>query len=1764
MAETGTTSEPFGEEIDLTGRIRELVRNYPRGLGIFKEFIQNADDARATRINFVIDWRSQKDLILPKPSMSILAGPALLVYNDQAFRPEDLKAIRRIGGGSKATSGGQTGRFGHGFRTCYNLTDFPSFLTGSVLCCFDPQRQAIADPGTEGGLQWKLATLWDQFPDFPSLFLEGGVPVGTDSFNGVVFRLPFRDRAQAKNSSICNVPVTKADIEALVQEVGRLGPELLLFVRHVVELQIVEINSRGNKRLRVSISTTNVDEIERARAHWRAEMDGDPAQILEHWKTRTGGMPMGAYTHNFDVSVDGSKHHETWRVIAGLVRGPHNALLNAASEMSRYHQKALPQVGAAVRLTASGGIMPVEGRYYCTLPLPLQANLPIHVNGYFDLDDSRQHLTVDQPNHDPAASARAKWNTALTIHGIARAWARLIEDLAGSFPSDYYHLWPNGERAGGPLHQVLTNAVFSSLSERKVMTIRKGGKVELCNPAELQLLPVNWRDRLSPVLEAEGEAVPDPPLPEFVETGLRPYLRRWTPQLMAARFRTDIDLDSLLEEAPQPALRQRRWLIDLVKFCGSDSAANLKGLPLGLCVNGKLRTLGVVPLWFVSDEEQWLLSPCVANFIDSSFAQEAEMKPQGDLKLYQMSPTTVLQTVSNLIGTKDVQPWKPQGGAIPHAGWLARLMIYLSKQPSKSFDTAKLKELPLVPGSDGRLYKSGLSNTPLDLAPDEESAVLRRALTTLKIPILDDSHEAVLSALTQLKSMKIHLAMSPSGPNLVKILRGALEDRLVKLADEELDAILDWITSKTAQLSRSDIESARSLPIFPTAERRVSLAGNPRVFTPAGFDFPHFAVGTLLLRGTERWGTLYRHLGVPELDERVFLEQVVLSALESDTYVSRAPALVWLRENLFSILGRLPSKDLSAVRARVANARIFPDQHGNLLAISELTDPEVKLFEQVFGEAAPVPSSTIINQQKQLWLGFLRELGLRKTPHPEDLLAHIDRLTPSGLSAEAGLRNILTYIEKNREALKDVKVRNGSKIDSFNAALARRAWMSPLLNSDDRSPRGAFREPEHRLFCPSELGYDPGLVGSQSAVCAWKIEKAAARWLGMIIEPPLGQVLAHLESLLDGWEEADASNGTAVFQKAVQHVYEHLNSVFDPKHSTGHPSPRLTPDVEGRLRKLSARACIWDPASSALWQPANVFICVVPDFTPLRVCIGEGLYAHFLTKLGCRTEVQTSDRIAFLDDLAATKAGLPLDSLELGRALRVLGVLADDSSAHPHVLVSSDARLCPPSELFWDDATWWSSDLPDVPRVDSRIKPSLLARLEVRRLSEHVTERLVDAPPSFSDSSDAELAESLHARLQSSRLQEGIDRLFEAEHGPDSRLRGAPWQALTLKPCIHVRVDLMLDKDVKFLGREVPHHYDAGSMTWLFAVSNERRIIPRLAALIQRLLAERNGKSLQNLAPLEHILACRPDEVHEVLDEDRIPRFQFCELLPSPIGAVDPASPAPDTPDGAQFEFVDTENVFAAELPAVVEHDESATLTARGTLAGSKGVEVRNEAYTSRFTTDLVSHLGPGPRIEGTAPFSISGGNDPMAAVGIRVHAGDDIESVEVEEAALQAVMSYELSQGRYPRRLARGTPGHDVVSRGGDGALLRVIEVKGLSADWRDRAVLLTETQLAMAWHHRALYWLYIVERLKGQPRMYRIQDPVSKLDTFEVRADWARFHEAAPRDVVPRVGQKLVGAGGLIGTILKVDTFGKTHFIEIDGLDEPVVYKPSIHRVE
>jgi len=181
--------------------LKNNLNNYPSDVTIFKEFVQTADDALASEIHFVFDFRPSGDeQVFPEWSrMRSWLGPCLWVYNDAVFTDDDFESIRAYGAGGKQTKAGKISRFGLGFCSCYNLTDVPHILSGSTCQILDPHRHALPGDGEAMDLNDKQNQ--QEIKDYPGLLKPfttlrvkdvPALDLQRLPYQGTLFRLPFR------------------------------------------------------------------------------------------------------------------------------------------------------------------------------------------------------------------------------------------------------------------------------------------------------------------------------------------------------------------------------------------------------------------------------------------------------------------------------------------------------------------------------------------------------------------------------------------------------------------------------------------------------------------------------------------------------------------------------------------------------------------------------------------------------------------------------------------------------------------------------------------------------------------------------------------------------------------------------------------------------------------------------------------------------------------------------------------------------------------------------------------------------------------------------------------------------------------------------------------------------------------------------------------------------------------------------------------------------------------------------------------------------------------------------------------------------------------------------------------------------------------------------------------------------------------------------------------------------------------------------------
>ena len=234
--------EAAGQTEPLTTRLRSLLRDISESedLGLFKSLLQNADDAKASEVHFVWDWRSFGRQSLMSPEMGRWQGPCLWAHNNASFSPQDFENITQLGAVKSTSRKAQIGRFGLGFNSVYSLTDLPSILSDDVVLFLDPHvhhLKAMGASPAKPGIKLRflkidvLDKFRDQFEPYHGMF--GCDLKSSTRYQGTLIRMPFRTPEAAKASEISKTLVSQESAMAFLRAFRDAAAECLVFLQHV-------------------------------------------------------------------------------------------------------------------------------------------------------------------------------------------------------------------------------------------------------------------------------------------------------------------------------------------------------------------------------------------------------------------------------------------------------------------------------------------------------------------------------------------------------------------------------------------------------------------------------------------------------------------------------------------------------------------------------------------------------------------------------------------------------------------------------------------------------------------------------------------------------------------------------------------------------------------------------------------------------------------------------------------------------------------------------------------------------------------------------------------------------------------------------------------------------------------------------------------------------------------------------------------------------------------------------------------------------------------------------------------------------------------------------------------------------------------------------------------------------------------------------------------------------------------------------------------
>jgi len=119
------------------------------------------------------------------------------------------------------------------------------------------------------------------------------------------------------------------------------------------------------------------------------------------------------------------------------------------SSMINYNQpnkdSRIEWVGCAVKLSSDGLPVPVEGRAFCFLPLPITTGLPVHINGYFELSNNRRALWRGS-DVEGEGKLKVEWNVHIVTDILPTVYGELLESSCSSgkpqISCTWWNIWP--------------------------------------------------------------------------------------------------------------------------------------------------------------------------------------------------------------------------------------------------------------------------------------------------------------------------------------------------------------------------------------------------------------------------------------------------------------------------------------------------------------------------------------------------------------------------------------------------------------------------------------------------------------------------------------------------------------------------------------------------------------------------------------------------------------------------------------------------------------------------------------------------------------------------------------------------------------------------------------------------------------------------------------------------------------------------------------------------------------------------------------------------------------------------------------------------------------------------------------------------------------------------------------------------------------------------------------------------------------------------
>ncbi|KAJ7161504.1 hypothetical protein C8R43DRAFT_1105134 [Mycena crocata] len=383
------------------------------------EFLANAVDAKATEFSVTLDERTFESSDVVAPGLANLQQrPALILFNNAVFTPEDFRGLRTVGQGGKGSDPDTIGQYGLGALSLFHFTDVVQLVSADYLLILDPSGLHL--PPIKGklrtSLMMPLSVVLSRYPDqlacFDSLHKFSK---SNSNYNGTLFRLPLRHETSPLSSTVLTV---SSCLDRLRGPYFDLAKDAMYFTC----LKKISANRRPlvepvGQLWSVSASrkqTTTDDVIDHEIVTLKVIQES--ATSSEKWLvTKSATLPSYAPP-------------ECKEALAGMK-------LNAS--------KAGIVVRIAFLLKQSVNTRLPTHYFFSSLRLPIQSSLPAHIHAQFSISSDRRHIRLEPPNGSGTRIPQSAYNHWILDHLIPPLYISSVAHVPKSLSDkDPLTWWP--------------------------------------------------------------------------------------------------------------------------------------------------------------------------------------------------------------------------------------------------------------------------------------------------------------------------------------------------------------------------------------------------------------------------------------------------------------------------------------------------------------------------------------------------------------------------------------------------------------------------------------------------------------------------------------------------------------------------------------------------------------------------------------------------------------------------------------------------------------------------------------------------------------------------------------------------------------------------------------------------------------------------------------------------------------------------------------------------------------------------------------------------------------------------------------------------------------------------------------------------------------------------------------------------------------------------------------------------------------------------